>query len=272
MLELHILDTGYCLVSEHHLIAGGARRKVAIHAPVFLLRHPQAGWLLWDAGYAPRMLGATMRRPFWLYRLATPLHVRADEAVVAQLGRFSIGPDDVGTLFISHFHADHIGGLRDFPHSRFVATAAAYQSIAGSAGLRALRKAFIPELLPDDFDARLELLPEFSGATLEPFGASHDYFGDGSLRLLALPGHARGQMGALLQTSRGPVLLAADGCWLSRSYREQRRPHSITRLVCDDWPAVGASIDRLHRFAAANPGVRILPTHCPETLAERRSV
>jgi glyoxylase-like metal-dependent hydrolase (beta-lactamase superfamily II) len=269
MLELHILDTGYCLVSEHHLIQGGARRKVAIHAPVFLLRHSQVGWLLWDAGYAPRMLGATLRWPFWLYRLATPLRVRADQSVVAQLGRFGIGPDDVGTLFISHFHADHIGGLRDFPRTRFVATAAAYRSIAGSDGLRALRRAFIPELLPDDFAARLELLPAFSGAEIAPFGASYDYFGDGSLRLLALPGHARGQMGALLQTAHGPLLLAADGCWLSRSYREQGRPHPITRLACDDWQAVGESIGRLHQFAAANPGVRILPTHCPETLGER---
>src|SRR5262245_15718756 len=58
-LECHILDTGYCLASEHHLICGGRHRTVHCHSIVALLRHPRHGWLLWDAGYAPRILKAT---------------------------------------------------------------------------------------------------------------------------------------------------------------------------------------------------------------------
>jgi glyoxylase-like metal-dependent hydrolase (beta-lactamase superfamily II) len=89
-------------------------------------------------------------------------------------------------------------------------------------------------------------------------------FGDGSLALVTLPGHARGQLGLLARTDRGPVLFAADSCWLRRSIRERRLPHPITNLIVDDPRAVRATIERLHTFAVAWPEVVILPSHCPE--------
>ena len=58
VLRCHVLDTGYCTASEHHLIQGGRRRRLIVHSVAALLQHPQHGWLLWDAGYAPRLLDA----------------------------------------------------------------------------------------------------------------------------------------------------------------------------------------------------------------------
>src|SRR5437879_2775542 len=85
VLTCHVLDTGYCLASEHHLLRGGRRQKILCHSLAALLRHPRHGWLLWDAGYAPRLWEATRRLPFRLYRWATPLRLRDDLAIVAQL-------------------------------------------------------------------------------------------------------------------------------------------------------------------------------------------
>ncbi|NJM07575.1 hypothetical protein HC891_17405 [Candidatus Gracilibacteria bacterium] len=89
-LRVHILDTGYCLASEHHVMRGGRRRTMACHALVALLYHPRQGWLLWDTGYAPQMLTATRRWPFRLYRWFTPLALDPAEAVVAQIARFGL--------------------------------------------------------------------------------------------------------------------------------------------------------------------------------------
>jgi glyoxylase-like metal-dependent hydrolase (beta-lactamase superfamily II) len=266
-LECHFLDTGYCDAWEHHVIRGGQRRRFDCHALVGLLCHPRRGWLLWDTGYAPRLLDATQRWPFALYRRITPLHLRPELAVAAQLARWGLVPSDIGQVVISHFHADHIAGLRDFPQAELVARRAAYDDVANRRGLSALRRGFIPALLPDDFRARATLLPPFSGPPLPALGPTHDLFGDGSLLLVALPGHARGQIGALVQSQRGRILLAADGCWLTRAVRERRPPARITSLLVDDPRAVRATIERLHAFSQACPDVEIVPTHCPEAFA-----
>lgn len=262
--ECHLLDTGYCLARESHLIRGGRNAIIHCHSLIALLRHPDRGWLLWDAGYAPRLLAATEHMPYALYRRVTPLRLEPDLAVSRQLPRFGLAARDIGTVIISHFHADHIAGLRDFAGATLIASRQAYVRIAGTRGFAALRHGFIPELLPDDFADRAILLAGFIGPQLPGLGATHDLFGDGSLVLVALPGHARGQLGLLARTDRGPVLFAADSCWLRRSIRERRPPHPITNLIVDDPRAVRTTIERLHTFAAARPEVVIIPSHCPE--------
>ena len=266
-LACFILDTGHCLASEHHLITGGERRQLACHALVALLRHPQQGWFLWDAGYAPALLTATRRFPFVLYRLATPLRLQPELAVAAQLPRFGLTPADIGTVVVSHFHADHVAGLRDFSTARFVALAEAYQAVASLTGLAALRRAFIPALLPNDFTRRLHLLPAFNGPPLANLGPTYDLFADGSALLVRLPGHARGQIGLLAHTTRGSLFFVADSCWLTRSIAEQRPPSSFVDFIADDPRRMRQTIDDLHAFSAANPQIQIVPSHCPETLA-----
>jgi len=265
-LTTHLLDTGYCLASEANVIRGGRRRRIACHAPVALLGHPTQGWTLFDAGYAPRIFEATRDWPFSLYRRMTPLRLTPRLAVAAQLGAFDLNVSDIRRVVVSHFHADHIAGLRDFPHAGFITSRAAWDDARQRQGFRALLRGVIPALIPGDFAARATLLDDFTGPTLPALGPTHDLFGDGSALLIPLPGHARGQLGLLARTKRGDLLLAADGCWLSRSYRERRPPPAFANLIADDPRALVATIDKLHDFALAHPEVAILPTHCTAAL------
>jgi glyoxylase-like metal-dependent hydrolase (beta-lactamase superfamily II) len=273
MLSLTLIDTGHCVVPERHVLRGGSRRSLECHALIGLIGHPTHGWTLWDAGYAMRMLAATRRWPYWLYRLATPLRLSPDLDPARQLRGLGVEPGALRRVIVSHFHADHIAALRDFPTAEIVATVAAVESVRGLRGLVALRRGLLPKLLPADWPARVRSLPAFTGPALPHLGPSHDLFGDGLLLLVGLPGHARGQIGALLQTNTGPVLLAADGAWTSRSIRERRPPSRLTHLFIDDARAMRRTLDALHAFAAARPDVRIVPTHCPEiyaTIADNR--
>ena len=265
--HFHLLDTGHCLASEHHLIRGGRRQKVACRALVALLHHPARGWVLWDTGYAPRLFDATRPWPFRLYRWATPLRISAEEAAVRQSARLGVGAGEVRHVFVSHIHADHVAGLRDFPAATPIIHGAAYELALRLRGLRALRHGFVPVLLPPDFAARAQVLPPFTGQALPGLGPTHDVFGDGSALLVELPGHARGQIGMLARTPEGEVLLAADGAWLSRAIRERRGPHPLLNLIADDAQAAQATLEGLHTFMAARPDVRVLPCHCPEALA-----
>jgi glyoxylase-like metal-dependent hydrolase (beta-lactamase superfamily II) len=266
-VECHVLDTGYCLAWEHHLMRGGRYRLVACHSLVALLGHPSHGWLLWDTGYAPRILEATRQLPFWLYARAAPLRLRPDLAAAVQLRHKGLQPADVSGVIISHFHADHVAGLRDFPGAQWIALRSAYNDVAWRRGLNALRRGFIPTLLPDEFGERATLLPPFTGALLPGLGRCHDLFGDGALKLVELPGHARGQIGLLARTTRGRVFFAADGCWLTQSIRERRPPSRVTHIFVDDPQAVRTTIAGLHSFSQAWPDVRIIPSHCPEAFA-----
>lgn len=263
----HVLDTGHCLAREAMLIRGGSRQTIACHSLVALIEHPRHGWGLWDTGYAPRILAETERWPFRLYRHVTPLRLRPELALPAQLPRWGLAPADIRWIILSHLHADHIAGLLDFPNAEVVLTAAAYEGVVGLRGWRALARAFIPNLLPADLAGRARLVREFAGPPLPGLGPTYDVFGDGALQLVMLPGHGRGQVGLFAHTAERRILFAADAAWVSRSIRERRLPHPLTYLFIDDRRALRQSLDRLHAFAQQCPDVTIVPTHCPEAYA-----
>lgn len=264
-MQLDVLDTGYCSARSSLIATGTGWDEVRCHAPAFLLRHPQRGAILFDTGYAPRLLDAFAQWPERLYKYATPTIVGIPVAEgVQQLG---VQPEAVGTIIVSHLHADHVAGLRDFASARFVVTREALALQRASRGVDAVRRGIVQQLFPDDFGERAEVITGFDAASLPHLGATHDLLGDGSIRLVPLPGHARGQIGALVRTASGDVLLCADGAWTSQAFREFRPPHWITALMQDDVPALRTTLRGLRDFARARPDVTILPTHCPETLA-----
>jgi glyoxylase-like metal-dependent hydrolase (beta-lactamase superfamily II) len=267
----YVLDTGHCLAHESMLMRGGRRQTVACHSLAALIQHPLHGWGLWDTGYAPRIERETARWPFRFYRYATPLRLRPELAVAAQLPRWGLAPADIRWIILSHIHADHIAGLLDFPSAQVILTADAYASVAGRGGWRALARAFIPNLLPADLSSRARFIREFLGPPLPPLGPTYDLFDDGSLQLVRLPGHARGQVGLLAHTAERRMLFAADGAWLSRSIRERRLPHLLTYLFIDNRRELCQTLDQLHAFAQCYPDISIVPTHCPEAYAREVS-
>lgn len=266
-IRLRLLDTGYCTAKASHVLRGAPKEVLKCHALVALIEHPSRGFMLWDAGYAPRVLEALRAWPFRIYNYIMPLQLDPKLVAATQLRQLGVEPATLKYVIVSHFHLDHIGGLADFPQAKFIADADAIESVIGVSGVAALQKGFIPLLLPGDFIQRVQPIYHFAGPEVAPFGRSHDLFGDGSLLLIRLPGHARGQIGLLAHTATGPLLLAADGAWLSRSIREQRGPGAPGYLIADNARELDATLAKLHQFAQRNPEVMILPTHCPESYA-----
>ena len=254
-LKWTVLSDGWTEAPEAIVLRGGSwRRKVRFHATAFLLEHPEAGYVLFDTGYSSRFFAETRRWPGVLYRLMTPVVLTEPRGIVSLLERRGIGAEEIRHVIMSHFHADHLGGLRDFPKAKVHCSKAAWEAVRWLRGFSAVRQGILPNLLPEDLEDRLSFVAE-----------GGDVLGDGSMKVLELPGHAKGQIGLRFQDEAGQaILLAADACWVSTAYRENRLPHPITRLL-HQWEDYRKSLQRLHDLHVAEPNLLILPTHCPET-------
>jgi glyoxylase-like metal-dependent hydrolase (beta-lactamase superfamily II) len=184
--------------------------------------------------------------------------------VAEQLPRYGLTPRDIRRVIVSHFHADHIAGLADFPLAEIIALQDAVEGIRGLSGWQALRRAFIPSLLPSDFDRRCHLVEIPSEPRGSGLGPLLDLFGDGLAQLVALPGHARGQVGLMARTDRGPLFFLADACWLSESARSGRLPNRVTNLIVDKPQEVRQTLQAIRSFTREEPDWQLMPTHCPE--------
>lgn len=270
-VEVTLLAAGSCTHPEHFVLRNRVLRPLRFPATFALIRHPEQGVVLFDSGYSARFLAATRRLPERLYRWITPVSIPAQESAAALLAARGIDPGEVRTIVLSHFHADHIGGLQDFPRARFVFFEASWRAVRDLRGLGALRRGFLPALLPSDFAERAAPLDTSRPRALPPelaaFGCGHDLFGDGSVLAVELAGHAAGQMGLVLRLSSGALwFLVADACWTSRCYRERIRPHPLTRLLFDDTRAYCRTLERISELHERSPEIRIVPSHCAEVL------
>lgn len=272
-VELTMLACGHCTHLELMVIAGGALAQVEFPSLVGVIRHPRHGVILFDTGYSRRFFDETASFPAIIYRQTTPVVFQEADGLAVQLRARGIDPAEVGLVLLSHFHADHVGGARDFPNARFVCYEDAWRKIRHLTGFAALKQAFLPGLLPADFESRVTAVEGLAQlelpARLRPFTVGADLLGDGSVVVVPLPGHAVGHFGVVLDTDPAPTFLVADACWLSRAFREDLLPHPLANVIFDDPAAYRASLRRIHELHVADPQVMILPSHCREVWASR---
>jgi len=265
-----IVEAGSCVHLESLVLHDGRRRAVRLPVLVGVLRHPTEGVVLFDTGLATRVRRAAAGWPRCLYRWLVPFSVTHATSARSRLAQMGIAPAEVRTIVVSHFHPDHVGGLHDFPRARIVASAEAWRRVETSVGWSALRRGHLPDLLPADFRSRLVLVDRFEDEPYGPFPATHDLFGDGRLRLVPLPGHAEGQLGLLAEIGDDRrVFFVADACWMSAGYRRVVAPSPVTRLVTHDHRQQRESLERIHSAWRDDPGLLVVPSHCPSLAGDR---
>lgn len=276
-VHVRLLVAGNSVQRQRFARRSGGWQHIRFPATVALIEHPEHGSTLFDTGYAPRFREATDPLPQRLYRWLVPVEFADAESAVEQLEAFGVPADEVLTVVLSHLHGDHISGLRDFPDARIVWSSAT--DLAGAtpgqpgslrAALRHSRHGFLPALLPSDLFARLQAMESLPPVAtgLPGFGTGHDLFGDGSVVLVPLPGHAPGHLGLWLPATQGPPLfLVGDACWLRQAFLDGDLPPTWVMGTLGGRDAYVRTVERLAGLAAARPDVLIVPSHCAESVA-----
>lgn len=271
-VKFDLLKVGHCQHPECAALRGGGRRAIDFPALVGLIEHPQRGLMLYDTGYSRHFYQATRRFPECLYRMITPVTLPPEEELLGQLESRGIRAADIETIFISHFHADHVAGLRDFPQARFIATRSERSQCERKGRLGRLRRAYLSGLMPEDMEQRLqyaETMPQVPlSAAWSPFDHAHDLLGDTSVLGIDLPGHTASQLGVAFQAEE-PVFLIGDACWKIEGLISNIRPSRPAYGFFDNASAYDATFDRLRALYLSEGAPLIIPSHCITTWCER---
>lgn len=268
-MKLELIQSGYCTHPEFVAVKGGSFKSVAFPATVAVIEHPQHGIILFDTGYSDHNYEATKTFPEKFYAWVTPIYLESEETLKNQLKSRGISAKDVKTIVVSHFHADHIGGLKDFPDAHFIYHDEAYNSLKDLGRFAAVRRGFLPYLLPDDFLERSTPVGQYKKASnfgLGPFVSGWDLFGDGRMIAIDLPGHEVGHIGlAVFPDDKSPHFFVSDACYSEQAFTEGRLPHSIAKLIIQDFTKYKDTISELSTLHSQMPEVQIIPCHCGST-------
>jgi glyoxylase-like metal-dependent hydrolase (beta-lactamase superfamily II) len=241
-----------------------------------LMIHPTHGPILFDTGYAEHFHTATGPFPERLYRWTTPMRLPRHQTLESQLARFGLMLRDVRTCIVSHFHGDHIAGLRDLPAASILTLKSGYSALRSQGRWRGLLKGGLSSLLPPDIEQRVRFAESSRPLRLpEPWcelGEGYDLFDDGSVTGVPLPGHASGHMGLIIRdTDDRQVMLAADACWSLTALRDMKLPSSWVRPMMHDWRCYRSTFETLHEVCRRHPEIVILPSHCETSLSNYQS-
>jgi glyoxylase-like metal-dependent hydrolase (beta-lactamase superfamily II) len=270
-VKFDLLKVGHCAHPECIAMRGGGWGSIEFPALVGLIEHPREGLILYDTGYSRHFFEATRRPPECLYRMVTPVRLTPEEELLGQLESRGIAASDIGLIVISHFHADHIAGLRDFPTARFFATRAEHAANEKRSRVARVRRAYLRGLLPVDFEARSSWVE--NGATVPApwpgFRAGFDLLGDGSIVGIDLPGHTASQLGLAFRTEvLGDVFLVGDACWKIEGLEQNRPPARLAYSLFANGEEYDATFAALRELAMSEAGPVLIPSHCATTWAK----
>jgi N-acyl homoserine lactone hydrolase len=198
--RLHIIDCGWAHAADKSLWSPGVDAGVAIELSnnCYLIHHTSEGYLLWDTGITDRLAAL----PEGQYVPPTRQTWHRGQTLLASLAALGVKPADVRYVAISHFHPDHTGNVDEFPDATVI-----IQKAEWDYAMALPQKPFSPE-------HKAQLI-----------AGDKDLFADGSVVLLATPGHTPGHQSLLVKLPKtGPVLLSGDAVHFASNWDNRRVP------------------------------------------------
>lgn len=196
--KLYRLDCGHSLANDESVWTPGENvgRNIEFSSTCWLIKHGSE-WLLWDTGVPE----ATLNDPRGWSTLPKLIVYHLDKSLVDQLAEIGLKPGNIGRVAISHTHGDHIGNVELFPNATVVMQRAEYSWIHSPDGPNA------------NVNQLMALARKLLGTpkNLQLIDGDTDVYGDGSVTLVATPGHTPGHQSLLVHLKNsGFIMLSGD--------------------------------------------------------------
>ncbi|MDD3244008.1 MAG: MBL fold metallo-hydrolase [Eubacteriales bacterium] len=214
-MDYHILKLGYSAVTREVLLAGEGASQAWV--PIYAVLVKDANHtILFDTG-------CNDERPGNL-----PYRCPPGEGLLPQLALYNTSVADVDTVVVSHYHADHFGGLHHFSDCHIVAP---------REGARRFFSGW----------ERCALVARHEELELTP-----------QIRILSLPGHADNVLGMLLDTGSEKILFPSDAAYTPLNFGPPVRLPGL----CADPLEYRASMERIGALAKEE-NCKIFWSHWP---------
>ena len=195
-----------------------------------------------------------------LYDRLARFDIGEHDTLTAQFALLGYAPADVDTAILSHLHEDHIGGIAELKDADLLVSAAEWAQLSKPAPEpRGFLRNHIQ--VPGSKWHQISLEPTCDPA-LAPFTESRDVMGDGSLVLLATPGHTDGSLSLLIRRGASPPLLLVGDLTYGAELLERRQVPGVgnRRRLAETTGKVLALKEQM-------PGLVVLPAHDPTVAA-----
>lgn len=249
--SIQYFECGYCLNNLKTMFKDHQSEPRRFGAGVFLIKHRTQGYLLYDTGYSQAIYNKKLRLA--VYRRLNPTFIDKSQMIDQQLIKAGVDPREIKRVVLSHLHPDHIGGISQFPHAEILISEAVYQTYRQPS----IRDLVLKDQLPSDFSERVTVLKM---TTIQPdFGyqASFDLFGDQSVLLTVLDGHAKGQL--CLFFTEYQLFIGADTCWGIDLIDDTPNIRLIPSLIQHNMAAYQRSVSVIRQLL--EEGIQVIVSH-----------
>ncbi|MDR2088895.1 MAG: N-acyl homoserine lactonase family protein [Clostridiales Family XIII bacterium] len=195
---------------------------------IYIIQHPEAGWILWDMGSRPDSGEA------WPEHITTIIkpEFTEEERLENQLALLGLKPADIKYVLMSHLHMDHTGYLPMFKDSAEFYVSREEVMNASAAVLNSTNVSTHGWYIRDE--------------VLCPVGQYHYIDRDTEIfpgiTLLPLPGHTSGCLGCILELESGVKILPGDAIYGDYVF------HGNVPGVLQDGPAFHESVRKVKAY------------------------
>jgi N-acyl homoserine lactone hydrolase len=190
--RLYVFDCGTLVFNkpEDYRLTRDEVKDTNMGVTCYLVMHPK-GMLLYDTGLNDRLVG----RPLYENVLDGYGQIKFN-TLSGQLADIGVTPANIDYLVLSHYHWDHIGNAADFAGSTWLV----YQGDRDHM--------FAAQARTQAWFSQYSALERSKTRVLS---GDYDVFGDGTVVVLATPGHTEGHCSLLVRLKNtGPVVLSGD--------------------------------------------------------------